>query len=164
MPVILVGFDGIRERVGTHLGYSDWVELTQDRIDLFARASGDRQWIHIDAERARAGPFGGTIAHGLLTLSMIGDLAKSVYRFSGFWMGVNYGYDRVRFPAPVLVGSRVRLGATVESVEMIGESVQTIMELVVEIEGAQKPGCVARMIFRHTPKGSSDRSMRAISK
>jgi acyl dehydratase len=151
MTVILAGTEGIQQFVGKHLGHSEWIEVTQDRIDLFAQATGDCQWIHVDPERAKTGPFGSTVAHGLLTLSMIGDMARTVFRFTGFRMAVNYGYDRVRFPAPVRVGSRVRLGAAVDSVEMIGEAVQTLMDLTIEIEGGAKPACVARMIFRHMP-------------
>jgi acyl dehydratase len=137
--------------VGQPLGYSGYVEVTQDRINQFAQATGDDQWIHVDVERAKTGPFGKTIAHGLLTLSMIGVMGKDVFRFEGFKMGVNYGYDKVRFPMPVPVGSRLRLGAKILSFEPLGNAVQTIVELTVEIEGASKPACVAQMIFRHTP-------------
>jgi acyl dehydratase len=137
--------------VGKHLGYSSWVEVTQERINLFAEASGDHQWIHVDVERARSGPFGKTIAHGLLTLSMISVMAKELFRFEGFKMGVNYGYEKVRFPTPVPVGSRLRLGAQIVSFEPVGATMQTIIELTVEVEGAAKPACVTQMIFRHTP-------------
>lgn len=151
MAVILDGAEGIAAHVGQHLGHGDWVTVTQERINLFAEATGDRQWIHVDVERAATGPFGKTVAHGLLTLSMIGDLAKDLFSFKGFRMGVNYGYDKVRFPNPVPVGARVRLGARVLSCEPVDKAVQTIIELTVEMEGAAKPACVAQMIFRHYP-------------
>jgi acyl dehydratase len=136
--------------VGTTLGPGEWMEVTQERIDEFARASGDHQWIHVDVERARSGPFGKTIAHGLLTLSMISALNQGLFAFSGFKMGVNYGYDKVRFPTPVPVGSRLRVHAKVLSYEPIGNAVQTVIEWTVEREGAEKPACIAQMIFRHT--------------
>lgn len=149
MTVILSGEAGLRAHVGEHLGFSEYVEVTQQRIDLFAEASGDRQWIHIDPVRAAQGPFGKTIAHGLLTLSMIADLAKDLFKFDGFRLGVNYGFDKVRFAAPVPVGARVRLGAKTLSSEPVGDAIQTIMEFAVEVEGADKPACIAHMIFRH---------------
>ncbi|MGE0385149.1 MAG: MaoC family dehydratase [Gammaproteobacteria bacterium] len=150
MATVLKGVEGLRAHVGTHLGYSDYATVTQQRIDQFAEATGDRQWIHVDIERAKTGPYGRTIAHGLLTLSMIGDLAKGLFSFDGFRMGLNYGYDKVRFPTPVPVDSRVRLGAKVARCEMINDGVvQTVIELTVEIEGRDKPACVADMIFRH---------------
>ena len=137
--------------IGKDLPFGEWVEVTQERINQFAEATGDYQWIHVDVEKAKAGPFGTTIAHGLLTLSMIGVLNKGgVFKFDGFKMGVNYGYDKVRFPTPVPVGSKVRLGGKVIAYEDLGKSVQTIIELTVEVEGASKPACVAQMIFRHS--------------
>ncbi|RUN78382.1 MaoC family dehydratase [Sphingomonas sp. TF3] len=137
--------------VGKTLGPGEWVEVTQERIDEFASASGDRQWIHVDVERARTGPFGTTIAHGLLTLSMIADLNKGMFKFDGFKMGLNYGYEKVRFPSTVPVGSRLRVTAKVLSFEPVGQMFQTIVEYTVEREGADKPACVAQMIFRHVP-------------
>lgn len=137
--------------VGKTLGPGEWVEVTQERIDEFASASGDRQWIHVDVERARTGPFGTTIAHGLLTLSMIADLNQGMFKFDGFKMGLNYGYEKVRFPSTVPVGSRLRVTAKVLSFEPVGQMFQTIVEYTVEREGADKPACVAQMIFRHVP-------------
>ncbi len=137
--------------VGKTLGPSDWVTVTQERINQFAEATGDHQWIHVDVDKARTGPFGKTIAHGLLTLSMIGVMGKEVFKFEGFKMGVNYGYEKVRFPTPVPVDSRVRMTAKIVSFDKIGEIWQTIVELTVEAEGAAKPACVTQMIFRHTP-------------
>lgn len=149
MGTVLDGVDGINALVGQHLGYGDYVEVTQDRINQFAEATGDKQWIHIDAERAAKGPFGKTVAHGLLTLSMIGVLSKGLFSFAGFKMGVNYGYEKIRFPSPVPVGSKLRLGAKVLSAEPTPTGIQTIIELTVEVEGGTKPACVAEMIFRH---------------
>ncbi len=151
MTTVLDGPVGIAALVGQHLGYSPFVDITQERVNLFAEATGDRQWIHVDPERAKDGPFGGTIAHGLLTLSMIGDLATSVFKFQGFRMGLNYGYDKIRFPAPVPVGAKLRLGARLLSTDAVAGAIQSVMELTVEIEGGPKPACVAQMIFRHIP-------------
>ncbi|MDB5671177.1 MAG: hypothetical protein JWO25_2136 [Alphaproteobacteria bacterium] len=137
--------------VGKTLGPSEWIEVTQERINQFAEASGDRQWIHVDEERAKDGPFGRTIAHGVLTLAMTSSVSKEVFKFDGFKMGVNYGYDKIRFPTPVPVGSRVRLLAKVLDYTPAGNTLQTILEMTIEVEGAAKPACVAQMIFRHTP-------------
>jgi acyl dehydratase len=151
MTTILHGLEGVKAHVGQHLGFSSWYEVTQERINLFADASGDRQWIHVDVERAAEGPFGKTIAHGLLTLSMIGTMAQEVFKFEGFKMGVNYGYERIRFPSTVPVGSQLRLGARVLSVDELPNAVQTLIELTIEVEGSKKPACAAQMILRHIP-------------
>ncbi len=148
MTVIFDGVDGLKAQVGNHLGWGDWVEVTQERVNQFADATGDHQWIHVDVEKAKDGPFGGTIAHGYLTLSMIADLTRGLFAFTGFRMGVNYGLDKVRFPTPVPVGSRVRAGATLLAVEDIAGGVQATMEFVIEREGAPKPACVAQMLLR----------------
>lgn len=140
--------EGVRARVGQHLGWGDWVEVTQERVNTFADATGDHQWIHVDVERAKDGPFGGTIAHGYLTLAMIADLTRGLFSFEGFRMGVNYGLEKVRFPTPVRVGARVRAGATIVAVEEIPGGVQITVEFVVEVEGAPKPACVAHMLLR----------------
>src|SRR5690349_20788032 len=116
-PTVLDGLDGLKQSVGQHLGYSDWVEITQDQVNRFADATGDHQWIHVDIERAKAGPFGGPIAHGYLTLSLTPVLLEQVLSVKGVKMGVNYGCDKVRFPSPVPVGSKVRLGLKMLSVE-----------------------------------------------
>lgn len=149
MTTSLAGIAGIKENLGNHLGFGPWVEVSQERINQFAEATGDHQWIHVDVEKAKTGPYGKTIAHGLLTLSMIGVLAREVFRFEGFKMGVNYGYEKVRFPSPVPVGSKLRVGAKVISADEIANGIQTTLELTVEVEGASKPACVAQMIFRH---------------
>jgi acyl dehydratase len=149
MTTEIKGIAGMQELVGQHLGYSDWMEITQERIDQFADATGDHQWIHVDPERAKDGPFGTTIAHGYLTLSLGPALAPSVFRTSGFSMGVNYGCGKVRFPSPVPVGSKLRLGVEVKSVDVTGEGqCQATYLYTFEVEGASKPSCVAEVIVR----------------
>jgi acyl dehydratase len=150
MTIQLDGIEGVRTQVGRHLGDGDWVQVTQERVDKFAEATGDHQWIHVDVERAKAGPFGGTIAHGYLTLSMIADLTQGLFEFHGFRMGVNYGLEKVRFPAPVPVGSRIRVGVSLLSAAEIAGGIQTTLEFTVELEGSTKPACVAQMVMRHT--------------
>jgi acyl dehydratase len=133
---------------GEHLGYSQWHEVDQERVDLFADATGDHQWIHVDPERAKHGPFGRTIAHGFLTLSLIPELASEVYRVDGVRMGVNYGLNKVRFPAPVPVGSRVRAGVEVLDVTDVEGGIQVVNRVTVEAEGGPKPCCVAETVVR----------------
>jgi acyl dehydratase len=136
--------------VGVELGPTDWLRIDQARVDGFAEATEDRQWIHVDPERAAEGPFGTTIAHGYLSLSLIPYFAGSLRRIDGARMGVNYGLERVRFPAPVAVGSRVRARATMRAVEKLpGDAVQIIMRTTVEIEGLDKPACVADTVSRY---------------
>ena len=149
MPTIINGLEDLKARVGEHLGYSDYQEITQEQVNLFAEATGDHQWIHVDVERAKAGPFGGPIAHGYLTLSLGPTLAPQVYAIQGTTMGVNYGCNKVRFPAPVPVGSNVRLGIKLLNVEEVTPNgAQTTMEFSYQVEGAAKPSCVAEVIFR----------------
>lgn len=145
---VITGIDGLKAAVGQHLGYSEYMEITQERVDKFADATGDHQWIHVDVERAKNGPFGGPIAHGYLTLSLGPMLYPTVVRIEGFSMGVNYGANKVRFPSPVPVGARLRLGVKLLEVEEIAGGVQTTMEFTFECEGAAKPSCVAEIIFR----------------
>jgi len=142
------GVDELRSLVGEHLGYSEFTEVTQDQINQFAEATGDHQWIHVDVERATAGPFGTPIAHGYLTLSLGPMLAPQIYAVHGFSMGINYGAEKIRFPAPVPVGSKLRLGAKLMQVDDIAGGVQTKMEFAFEVEGATKPSCVAEVLFR----------------
>jgi acyl dehydratase len=142
------GADEIKALAGRDLGASDWLEVTQDRIDTFADATGDHQWIHVDAARAAEGPFGTTIAHGYLTLSLVIPLFSDLLTIEGSRMGVNYGLDRVRFPNPVPVGSRIRLAATVGDVTEVTGGLQMTCDFTVEIEGQAKPACVARAIYR----------------
>jgi len=149
-PTVLDGLDWLKQSVGQHLGYSDWVEITQDQVNRFADATGDHQWIHVDIERAKAGPFGGPIAHGYLTLSLTPVLLEQVLSVKGVKMGVNYGCDKVRFPSPVPVGSKVRLGLKMLSVEEVsGGGAQMKLEATYEVEGASKPSCVAEVIYRN---------------
>src|ERR1700734_20104 len=124
--------------VGTHLGYGEYQTVTQEQVNQFADATDDHQWIHVDPERAAAGPYGGTIAHGYLTLSLIPALIHEVLEVEGMTFGINYGCNKVRFPAPVMVGSKLRLGATVGSVEDVKGGVQVIMDVTLEAEGADK--------------------------
>ena len=147
-PRTINGTDELRSLIGEHLGYSDYVEITQEQVNQFADATGDHQWIHVDVERAAAGPFGGPIAHGYLTLSLGPMLAPQIYRVDGFTMGVNYGADKIRFPAPVPVGSKLRLGATLLDVTDVAGGIQMKVEYAFEVEGGSKPACVAEAIFR----------------
>jgi len=142
------GLDEIRAAVGEHLGYSDYQVITQPDIDRFGALTGDDQWIHTDPERAATGPFGTTIAHGLLTLSLGPRHAKSIYRIDGTNLTVNYGYDKIRFPSPVPVNSKVRLGATLSSVTDVAGGAQVGITFVWEVEGQPKPACVAEMLIR----------------
>jgi acyl dehydratase len=135
--------------IGTHLGYGEYRTVTQEEVNLFADATGDHQWIHVDPERAKAGPFGGPIAHGYLTLSLIPVLLRGVMQVDGVAMGVNYGTNKVRFTSPVPVGSEIRAGATVASVEDIAGGVQVALDVVVEVKDAPKPSCVAQVVFRY---------------
>jgi acyl dehydratase len=138
--------------VGRSLGESDWLEITQDRIDRFAEATGDHQWIHVDPERARSGPFGTTIAHGYLTLSLVNLFLPQILEVRGVSMGVNYGTDKVRFPAPVPVGSRVRgSGQLVAAEQTKSGAVQAKVRVTVEVEGKDRPGCVADTISLFYP-------------
>ncbi len=140
--------DALRAGVGTHLGYSDWLEITQERIDGFADATGDHQWIHTDPERARHGPFGTTIAHGYLTLSITNLFLPRLLRVPTAKLGVNYGADKIRFPAPVPVGSRIRMGAEIIDVADVPGGVQVTTRNTVEIEGGEKPACVVDALSR----------------
>ena len=134
---------------GTHLGYSSWREVTQEQVNTFADATDDHQWIHVDAERAAAGPFGTTIAHGFLTLSLLVTMWSEILHFEGVRLAINYGLNKVRFPSPVPVGSRIRTGATLVSVETVADgSVQIVVDFVIEREGGEKPACVAQGLYR----------------
>ena len=140
----------LEKRVGGEVGVSPWIEITQERIDTFAKAIDDFQWIHVDRERAKSSPFGGTIAHGFLTLSLLSHLSERTFGFAGRKMGVNYGLNRVRFTSPVPSGSRVRARFTLAKFERIeGNGVQVTWNTTVEIEGKDKPALVAEWIGRH---------------
>ena len=152
----LVSFTGIEELerlVGTTIGPSDWREVTQEMIDTFAEVSGDDQWIHVDAERAATeSPFGTTVAHGNLTLSMIDGFRRDLVQSTGFKLGVNYGWNKMRFPAPVPAGSRIRASIETVSVDDVGGGWwQIAQKLTVEVEGAEKPACVAEAVGRVVP-------------
>jgi acyl dehydratase len=141
--------DDLRAAAGTHLGWTDWVEIDQARVDLFAEATGDHQWIHVDVERARAeSPFGGPIAHGYLTLALSNLFLPQLIAVPAASAGVNYGTGRVRFPAPVPVGSRVRGGAEIASVEEVPGGLQTTITITIEVEGDTKPACVIESLSR----------------
>jgi acyl dehydratase len=148
MATVVNGIDELKSKIGEHLGYSEWHTVTQEQVNLFADATGDHQWIHIDVERAKAGPFGAPIAHGYLTLSLTPVLMDQVLRIKGISMGVNYGCNKVRFMSPVPVGSRVHMGAKLISVDDVAGGAQYTLELTYEVEGATKPSCVAECIFR----------------
>jgi acyl dehydratase len=128
---------------GEDLGFSEWHEITQEQVNAFAEATGDHQWIHVDVERAQAGPFGGTIAHGYLTLSMLPVLSGEIYHIENITMAVNYGLDRLRFPSPVPVGSRIRASATLNEVRETSLGQLTTSRMRVEVEGQDKAACVA---------------------
>lgn len=144
------GLTELKTLVGQHLGYSQWLEIDQDRVNTFADATDDHQWIHVDVERAKAGPFGGPIAHGYLTLSLIIPLWEQLLEVEGVTTKVNYGLNKVRFPQPVPVNSKIRLGATLAAVEDIaGNGVQVVIDFVVERDGSDKPCCVAQAVHRY---------------
>jgi acyl dehydratase len=147
-------FNGLDEFVaaeGTELGPTEWLEIGQDRVDLFADATDDHQWIHVDPVRAADGPFGGTIAHGLLTLSLIPRFMQQMYRVDNIAMGINYGYNKVRFITPVRVGARVRARAVIDTITKLDGTVQATVTTTVEVEGSEKPAAVAEAIVRCIP-------------
>lgn len=147
-PRIINGADELKGLIGEHLGYSPYVTISQEQVNQFADATGDHQWIHIDVERATAGPFGAPIAHGYLTLSLGPALYPQVVSIGGFSMGVNYGTNKVRFMSPVKIGSNLRLGVKLLDVTDISGGIQSTMEFTFECEGADKPSCVAEVVFR----------------
>ncbi|HVA76206.1 MAG TPA: MaoC family dehydratase [Acidimicrobiales bacterium] len=149
MVTTIDGISGLEQRVGEHLGYSEWHEVTQEQVNLFADATGDHQWIHVDVERAKAGPFGAPIAHGYLTLSLAPMLLSEILVVSGVAMGINYGLNKLRFPSPVPVGSKLRAGATLAGVEQVSGGVQVTLAVTFETEGGSKPACVADILFRY---------------
>ena len=148
-PRVFKDVEDLKGAVGEQLGYSDWVEIEQSRIDTFADATGDHQWIHVDPERAKEGPFKTTIAHGYLTLSLLPLFGPQLMKVEGMKMGVNYGTNKVRFPAPVPVGSRLRATGKVTNVEDVPGGVQVTVAFSVEREGGDKPVCVAESVSRY---------------
>jgi acyl dehydratase len=141
--------DELLDSVGRNLGTTEWLEIDQDRIDAFAGCTGDHQWIHVDTERAAAGPFGATIAHGYLTLALTNVLLPDLITVENISMGINYGTNKVRFPNPVRVGSRIRGTAEVGEVSEIPGGVQVIIKVTVEIENEAKPACVVESVTRY---------------
>ncbi|MGB3354119.1 MAG: MaoC family dehydratase [Mycobacterium sp.] len=144
-------FNGLAEFIaaeGAELGPTEWLQITQDRVDLFAEATDDHQWIHVDPERAAGGPFGGTIAHGLLTLSLLPHFTHQLYSVDNVAMAINYGYNKVRFITPVRVGTKLRARAQIASVTQLDGAVQAVLSTTVEIEGSDKPAAVAESIVR----------------
>ncbi|MFC8510260.1 MaoC family dehydratase [Streptomyces sp. NPDC057411] len=148
MSITVDGIDALKKLAGSELGTSEWIDITQERINGFADATGDHQWIHVDVERAKEGPFGAPIAHGYLTLALFIPLFTELLDVQGVATKVNYGLDKVRFPAPVKVGSRLRLVGTLASVEDVPGGVQIAVDGTIEIEGAAKPACVLRSLSR----------------
>jgi acyl dehydratase len=144
----ITGIDELKTKVGEELGVSEWHEVTQADIDAFAEATGDHQWIHVDPERAAQTPFGSTIAHGLYTLSLGPVLSEEAFSLEGIAFGLNYGYDRVRFPSPLPVDSRVRMRATLTSVDDVPGGIQMKVTQTFEREGGEKPVCVAEQLVR----------------
>jgi len=140
------------ENVGKSLGETEWMTIEQDRIDLFADATGDHQWIHVDPVKAKDGPFGACIAHGYLTLSLVNYFLPQLIDVQGISMGVNVGLDRVRFPSPVTVGSKIRGRGEIVQVEEMKGGIQSVVRVTVEIEGSDKPACIADTISRYFPK------------
>ena len=149
MTTVLEGISGLAGAIGRHLGYSEWHTVTQEQISAFADATGDHQWIHTDPVRAKSGPFGTTIAHGYLPLSLLPSLLPEVLVVKGIAMGVNYGANRVRFPSPVPSGSKVRLGATISQVDEIAGGARVQIDVTIEVDGATKPSLVAQALFNY---------------
>jgi acyl dehydratase len=149
MATVLDGVDAVRKIAGSELGTSPWREITQEQVNTFADATGDHQWIHVDTERAKDGPYGGTIAHGFLTLSLIPVLFAQTVKVTGIRMALNYGLNKVRFPQPVPVGSRLRAQVRNQAVDDVTGGVQATYQITIEMEGATKPVCVAEFISRY---------------
>jgi acyl dehydratase len=152
MPTVFETPNAILSRVGEKMGPTEWLQIDQRRVDLFAEATGDHQWIHVDPEKARDGPFGGTIAHGYLTLSLVNYFLPQLQEVRSVAMGVNYGCGKVRFPAPVRVGKRIRATGELLSAESIGGGVQAVVAVTIEIEGEDRPACVVETISRFYPE------------
>jgi acyl dehydratase len=149
VPTTFASLDDLRSAAGTHLGWTDWTAITQDRVDRFAEATGDHQWIHVDVERAtRESPFGGPIAHGYLTLALTNLFLPQLIAVPAASSGVNYGTGKVRYPAPVPVGSRIRAGAEITQVDEVPGGIQTTITITVEREGGDKPVCVVESLSR----------------
>jgi len=145
-------FDSLQDFVdaaGAELGTTDWLEIDQERVNKFADATGDHQWIHVDVERAAAGPFRGTIAHGLLTLSLLPELMHALYRVDQVSMAVNYGFNKVRFISPVPVGAKIRASSSIVDVQTVPGGAQGVLSTTIEIDGSDKPACIIESIVRY---------------
>ena len=149
MTITVNGLGELKVRAGQHLGYTSWLQVDQDRINTFADATGDHQWIHVDVERSRSGPFGGPIAHGYLTLSLLVPLWNELVEVRDVTMAVNYGLNKVRFPAPLPVGSKIRLGATLAAIVDVPGGVDALVDAVIESDASAKPACVAQVVQRY---------------
>jgi acyl dehydratase len=149
MTIAMSGLGELRARAGQHLGYTGWLQVDQDRINTFADATDDHQWIHVDVERARSGPFGGPVAHGYLTLSLLIPLWSELVQMHGITMAVNYGLNKVRFPAPVPAGSKIRLGASLAAIRDVPGGVEALIDAVIESDASAKPVCVAQAVLRY---------------
>jgi acyl dehydratase len=143
------GVDELKAAKGEQIGTSDWLTIDQDRIDKFAEATGDHQWIHVDEAKAAGGPFGTTIAHGFLTLSLVPMFGGQTYQVEGVKMAINYGVNKVRFTSPLPVGSKVRAGFELADVSDVDGGVQTVVKVIFEIEGSERPACVAETVSRY---------------
>jgi acyl dehydratase len=154
-PVVRHGLEGLRERLGTEVGVSNWRTVRQEDIGTFATLTGDEQWIHVDPERAKTGPFGATVQHGFLTLGLATGLLWEVCTVDGFGVVLNYGLNKVRFPAPLRVDSRIRMRVQVADVKAIdgagGQGAEAVYRLTYDVEGQDKPCCVADLVFRYYP-------------
>lgn len=149
-PTVVPSIGALKSLVGQKLGVSEWVTVTQQQINSFAEATGDHQWIHVDPEKAAKGPFGGTIAHGFMTLSLLPRLMHQIYSVDGIKLAVNYGLNKVRFPAPVPVGAKVRAESSIVGVDDLGNgAAQVTVSTTIEIEGSPKPACVAESVVRY---------------
>jgi acyl dehydratase len=151
MPRTFTGVDAVVGAVGTQLGETEWLEITQEQVDQFAEATGDHQWIHVDVERAASGPYGGTIAHGYLTLSLIARFGAELFDVDGVSAKLNYGVNKVRFPTPVPVGARIRAGASIAGAQETPAGVQISLQWVIELENSTKPACVAETVVLLVP-------------
>ncbi|MGJ6968397.1 MaoC family dehydratase [Streptosporangium sp. G11] len=152
---IFANITELKAAVGEHLGHTEWREITQEQVNLFADATGDHQWIHVDVERAKQGPFGATIAHGYLSLSLLPSLMAELLQVGGLAMGINYGLNKVRFPAPVPVGARVRAGAELVDLKGTPSGYLSNVRVTVEVEGQKRPACVAETLSLYVPAEGS---------
>ena len=149
MAIVITGVEDLKSKIGQHLGWSNWHQVTQEQIDQFAQATGDHQWIHVNEELAKKGPFGTTIAHGYLTLSLVPTLLPQIMTVEGVGMSINYGANKIRFPSPVRSGSKVRLGVTIVEIQDIQNGVQALVDVTIEESNATKPSLAAQLVYRY---------------